>query len=506
MSSPEKQPRKPLPAPQPTRRRLVVIAAVLLLGVAVAAVALALAGGDDGATPPTAQATRLVPADALVYVHVSTDTGRDGTAAAEALAKRFPGYEPARRSLVRRLSAPDCKVDASSLENGSEAALALVDAGDGNAGSLVYVDTGNTKKVPSRTCGAIQTEKFGRFLVIGQAQTIVVARQLAAGKGKSLADDPGYRKELARLPAGRVADAWVSQAGVQRLLAPQGGLLGAAGTLLDQPGLIATAGALTRVDDGAQLVLRSLRDPKASKTAGVPFKPFTPTIQDEAPDTAFAFLGISGLSGAAGRLLGLAGPQTAALAPLLARAGKDLKDVLQIFSGEVGVTISAAAPAPILTAFARTKDADAAKAALLKAQGPIARLLAPASGKAPVWAKVSGGFRIRPTAGIELNYAVLDDLVVVSTKAAGITAVQKREGTLPETESWRADVGNTQNPVTSLVFLDFIQLLRLGEQTGLNDSKAYLAVKDDLQKLKSVSARSSSDGDESTVELFLSVP
>jgi len=237
-----------------------------------------------------------------------------------------------------------------------------------------------------------------------------------------------------------------------------------------------------------------------------PFKPFTPTIQDEAPDTAFAFLGISGLSGAAGRLLGLAGPQTAALAPLLARAGKDLNPVLKLFSGEVGVTITAATPAPILSLFARTDDPEQANAALLKAQTPIARLLAPGSGKVPLWTKVGDGFRIRPAPGIEVNYGVVDDLVVVSTRAAGIKAVEDRDGTLPETDSWRADVGNTQNPVTSLVFLDFIQLLRLGEQTGLNDSKAYLAVKDDLQKLKSVSARSSSEGDESTVELFLSLP
>jgi hypothetical protein len=506
VSSPEPRPRKPrpsVPSSAAGRRRALILAAVVVLVVAVAAVAL---GGGSDPTPPAAQATRLVPADALVYLHLSTDGKREGTAAAKRLAERFPGYEPARRSLVRRLSAPGCKVDAGALKDGREAALALVDTGGGNAGSLIYVDTGNTTQAPERTCGTIQTGKFGRFLVIGQPQTIVMARRLASGKGKPLSADPDYRRELARLPTGRVADAWVSKAGVQRLLAPQGGLLGAAGTLLDQPGLKATAAALTSSAGGARLMLRSLRDPKAVTAADGPFKPFSPSIQDKVPDSAFAFLGISGLSGAAGRLLGLAGPQTAQLAPLLARAGKDLNPLLALFSGEVAVTITADTPAPVLTLITKAKDPAAARATLARAQRPLARLLAPGGGVAPAWRAVGEGFQLRPTAGVELNYAVVDNLIVVSTRASGIAAVRNRKGTLPETEAWRRTVENSQEPVSSLVFLDFNQLLRLGEQTGLNDSKAYLGVKDDLQKLKSVSARSSSDGDESTVELFLSLP
>jgi hypothetical protein len=59
--------------------------------------------------------------------------------------------------------------------------------------------------------------------------------------------------------------------------------------------------------------------------------------------------------------------------------------------------------------------------------------------------------------------------------------------------------------VTSVTFLDFSQLLRLGEQTGLNDSRAYQAVKDDLHKVRAVGALASGSGDESTVELVLEI-
>ncbi|MCW3040290.1 MAG: hypothetical protein JWM31_2195, partial [Solirubrobacterales bacterium] len=456
-------------------------------------------GGDD--RPPAALATRLVPANALVYVHLSTDTGRSGTRAARALAERFPGFKALRATLVKRLSAPGCQVPATALKNSREIALALVDTGRGNAGSLVYVDTGDESKLPERTCGAIQTGKFGRFLVIGQPQSIVIARQLAAGKGRTLAADPRYRRELRRLPAARVADLWVTRDGVQRLLAPQGGILGAAGTLLDQPGLIATAGAVTAADQGARVVLRSLKSGKGSDLPA-----FTPRLPDSVPGSAFAYLGLKGISGAAGRLLGLAGAQTAGLAPLLARAGADLGPLLRLFAGEVAITITPDTPVPVLSIITRATDPNAAAATLAAARPKVARLLAASPGDVPEWKKIGDSYRLRPAAGVELDYKVVRDLVVVSTRQAGLAAVRDSKSPLSGTAGWRRSVGKTSNPVTSLVFLDFNQLLRLGEQTGLNDSRAYLAAKDDLQRLKSVGARSSSDGDESTVELLLSFP
>ena len=70
--------------------------------VVVLAVALALlSGGDDGTTkgaPPASAAATLVPADALVYVHLSTDRDRAETRAAAKLAATFPSW-PALRDV-----------------------------------------------------------------------------------------------------------------------------------------------------------------------------------------------------------------------------------------------------------------------------------------------------------------------------------------------------------------------------------------------------------------------
>jgi hypothetical protein len=472
----------------------------------VAAIVLLLLNSSATERPLAADSARLVPSDALVFVHLSTDTGRDATRASLKLAKRFPGFASLQRTLLGRLSAPGCPIDVNRLKKGREASLALLDAGGGNAGSLILVDTGDTKPIRSSACGVLQTEKFGRFYAIGQPQTIQVARELNRGHGRSLAAYEPYRRELAKLPAGRVADAWVSRNGVRRLLTPQGGLLGIAGALLDAPGLLDVAAALSPTDHGARLSIRSLRDLKAAKPSNSPFQPFAPTLQSTVPAGSFAYLGLKGLSSAAGRLLGLVGPQAAALGPLLARAGKALQPLLDLFKGEVAVSMIRQTPAPILTITVRPENVAKATAVLRAAQRPIGRLLSRAGGPITHWKLQNGTYRLRPASGIEIDYAVFDGKVVVSTGPAGIASARNAGGPIDSTSGWRSTIRNTPNRVTSLLFLDFSQLLRLGEQTGLNKNKAYLAVKSDLQKIKAVGVHTSSASDESTAELDLSIP
>jgi hypothetical protein len=62
------------------------------------------------------------------------------------------------------------------------------------------------------------------------------------------------------------------------------------------------------------------------------------------------------------------------------------------------------------------------------------------------------------------------------------------------------------DPVTSLPFLDFNQLLSLGEQTGLTRGARYQALKPDLQKIRAVGLHSTRGEADSTAELFLKIP
>jgi hypothetical protein len=492
------------------RIRAAIGGALALLG-AVVAIVLAAGGGGPSAPPPD-EAAKLVPAGALVYVHVSTDTGRGATSAALKLARRFPSFARLRDSLLRRLQDPRCGTDLG-RQHGKEAALALLNTETGTAGSLVLVDTGSEHgDAPTKACGLVSQTYIGRFLAIGQPASLSAARALAkAGdRGASLARDPDYARAMRGLPADRVADAWASAAGVRRLLAPQGGVLGAAGVLLDQPGLKGAGMGLVAGGTHARVVVRSELDPAAKRSAT--FKPFEPTLQRQAPKGVMAYLGVSGLSSALSRLLAAAGPQTAGLGALLRRAGRQLdrqsggrltRDVLDALQGEVAIMLTPSVPAPVLTVVAHAhKDTGRTLAQL---EAPIARLLGK---KARFRAVTVGGTSARflRAGPISLAYAVIGDRLVISTATSGIAAVAHGGGHLDGEDTFRSVAGDAPGNVSSLLFLDFTELLRLGEQTGLGDSRAYQSVREDLQKVRAVGAWSSGAGDESTAEINLSIP
>jgi hypothetical protein len=114
--------------------------------------------------------------------------------------------------------------------------------------------------------------------------------------------------------------------------------------------------------------------------------------------------------------------------------------------------------------------------------------------------------RVLRVSGLQLAYAVIGGKLVASTRLDGIAKVASAHGSLEESGRFRATVGQPSRQVGSLVFLDFSQLLRLGEQTGLNDSRSYQAVKADLAKVQAVGGFTSRVGDVTTAELVLSIP
>lgn len=490
---------------------------------ALAAATAALAGcGGGSQAPPSDGATRLVPASALVYVHLSTDGSRAGVQRAQRLARSFPSYERLRTALLRRLSAPGCGI--SGAFKGKDAALALLPGSGGTAGSLVLVDTGTEHKAArQRSCGLVSARYVGRYLAIGQPQTLQAAAALAAGRGASLAAAPLYVRASRGLPGDRVLDAFASADGVRRLLEPQPGLLGAAGTLLDRPGLLAVAASLSADSPGARIVLRSITAPGAP---GAGFRRFEPTFQSAIARSAFAYLGVSDVGGAAKRLLGAlsagsgGGGAAGALAGLLQRAkaqldreagGRLTRDVLSLFKGEVAVALTPAVPAPVLTILAHTRSDAATSAALASLRAPLARLLTAPGAASPRWqAQTIAGaqaYVLRLAPGIQIAYAVFGGKLVIATQPSGIAAVRRvGGGGIGATSAYRQVVGAPGGPVTSVLFLDFHQLLRLGEETGLGASAAYQSFKGDLAKVRAVGAHSSGAGGESTAEILLSIP
>lgn len=456
-----------------------VIAAVLLLG-----------GGDD-APPPAAATAKLVPASTLVYVHLSTDAQRDGTARALEVARGFPGWNGLRDRTVRQLVAAGrqgatAKGIAPFL--GDEAALALTDRGTETAGSLVMLQVtnkaaanryleegqgsvreGEARGIETRTFGTLVTAIVGDVLCIGQLQSVREAIELSTGRGASLADDPSYQRAMQGMPADRAADAWATADGIRRLLAPQAGALGLAGVLLDTPGLRAAALSLSGADEGLALRVRRLVDPDAQAKGA---KTFTPTLAKDMPDDVFAFADLRNVAGVAQRFLALAAQNSEARALLqAAQQGGALK----FLRGEVGVGLSPAAGASVLTLVSRTDDPAAAKKALASLKKPLVG-------------------------------AVVDDRVIVSTSIAGLESAKDPDPPLSGTDNVQKAVGDSGKEVSSLLFLDFTQLLRLGEQTGLRDNRQYLAVAPDLEKIRAIGVSSTTEEGASTSEINLLIP
>jgi Protein of unknown function (DUF3352) len=523
-------------------RRLLVAALVAGALVLVAILAIRSCGGDD-TSPPAAGAARVVPADTLLYVHLSTDPDRGAVQRALDLAARFPSYPRLRDGALQRLSAASSGVSFQRDVRpwlGDEAALALLNTPGQTAGSLVVLAVSNRNKAEGflqRVAGAPGRQRYrgtdisnygnsaaafvGGYLVIGQIVGVRLAIDAAAARGPSLAKSKVFRRASEGMPAGRVADLYASPDGVSRLLASQGGAIGAAGALLDQPALQGVTIALTPKSGGVQLRVHSVLDPKVVKQTPRS-KPFKPSLVDTVPENAMAYLGLTRLDRAGQRLLaaGLAGGGAGRqLTTLLDRARRDLsrragvdlgRDVLPLLQGEVALWLAPAIPAPILTLIASTDDESRTREAFARLQQPIARLLVPAGGAAPSWQEqdVDGvkAFQLRLGVGIELDYAVFDGKLVVSTSLAGVRAVKRRKGSLADNDSFDAALGSRSKEVTSLVFLDFSQLLALGERTGLSDSRSYLAVREDLRKVKAAGAAATGGDSESTTELFIQIP
>jgi len=522
------------------RAPVIVAAAVALL--AVVLLVRACTGGGES-TPPRAEAAKLVPVETLVFASVSTDTDRDAVEEARDLARRFGAYESTRDALLQRLAGDDKPVDAEKDVTpwlGDEAAVALMDTGTATAGSIVAIEVTdeeqarefldrNPRQAVRKDYKGHETIRYGQvttafvngFLVIGQDPPVQRAIDRKGGDVRGLDQDPTFRRAMEDLPEERVVTAYASAAGLRRLLAPQGDLLGGVSAMLDQPALqgVALAAAPTG-DDEVKLTAHSALDPAIQKRSPSPFEQFEPDLVDEVPADALGYLGTSGVDGALERLvLSSIGGSGSEVTRLLARLRSELDeetggslqdDLLKLFEGEVALVIQSQTPAPVLSLMTRTEDEAATRRTLDQLRDPLARLLRPEGEQEPQWDPVdlegADAWTLKLPNGAAITYAVTDGRLILSTTPEGVRRIVDAEDTLDGNDRFEDVLGDRPERVGTLGFLDFSQLLELGEQTGLNDSRAYLRVRDDLRKITAIGVSSSSGEGESTAEILVSIP
>jgi hypothetical protein len=249
---------------------------------------------------------------------------------------------------------------------------------------------------------------------------------------------------------------------------------------------------------------------------------FTPTLQSVLPAGSTLMLDMGGLGQAAPGLLRAAA--TAGIAgnvgPLLRRVGSALtaqginvKRVVSLFDGETAVAISPQ-PNPALLIVSRVRDEAAARSELAALEGPVTALFSPsasgsAGGQVPELAdRVIGGATVHEIGlgpGLQLDYAVFNGLVVVSTSLSAIDGVSQRSHRLAADAAYRATLPDQPSRLSSLVFGDVRQLLQLGEQTGLTSGTGTRALMPDLSKIRAIGLSSMSGDRDTTTELNLAI-
>jgi hypothetical protein len=238
------------------------------------------------------------------------------------------------------------------------------------------------------------------------------------------------------------------------------------------------------------------------------------------PSGSTLMLDVDGLSRAAPGLLSAAA--TAGIAgnvgPLLHRVGSALTaqgvnvgHVLSLFNGETAVAISPG-PSPALLIVSHVRDQAAARSELAALEGPVTAMFAPsgsAGGQVPELAdRVIGGATVHEVGlgpGLQLDYAVFNGLVVVSTSVSAIDGVARRSHALASDAAYRATLPDQPPQLSSLVFGDVSQLLQLGEQTGLTSGAGTRALLPDLSKVRAIGLSSSSGERDTTTELSLKI-
>jgi hypothetical protein len=539
--------------PGARRRRLTRVgltaSAILAAGIA-AALVLTLRAGGSASRGPASGAASVVPADALAYVHVSVDPRRPAVKRALALAARFPDFPVIDAAVLTRLSAI---VGGGATGDwaggirpwlGNEAALALLNTSTSTAGSLIVLDVragGRARAFlaragvqPDGTYEGVILLRYPtgsaaafvkHYLVIGQDASVRAAIDVASGHARSLQSSSAYRNAARAEPGDRVLDAYASAAGVRRLLAAQGGIVGALGVLLYQPSLVGVTISLSPAAGGLRVRVHSALDPTLAHLSGSPEPEFTPTLARALPSGTALMLDVTGLdrvaprvlsAGAAGGVAGRIGPLLARLGAALSAEGVDVHSLVSMFDGETAVAIvpgpPSAAARPALVILTRTHDEQRTSAQLAALQLPLEQLFpAPTSGpgQAPMFldrqvASVTV-HQLSLVAGLQLNYAVFDGLLVVSTSLEAIGQIARHGRSLMRDPEYRATISSTPSSVGSLLFLDFSQLLSLGEQTGLIHSSRYRALRADLEKIRAIGLDSTRGEADTTAELFLQI-
>lgn len=547
-----------------TRKRLI----LSLLGGAIAAAALAFAvprlpcqfpGGD--VCPPADDAAEIVPADALGYVHLTLD--QDGEQYRNAVAI-LDGLPQISRQLLGPLLAQVPGPGGQSVDFereldpwlGEQAALVILPVGGAaeqlllfqegdQEGAAAYASSLATDETTveeyegieiSTDSRGVATASVGGFLAVGTVEAVrrVIDVQAGAEDSRPLADDAVATELRDELPPDRFADAFVSQDGIESLIADEDGPLASAEPFVDAASSVGAAASLGAADDALELAIRSSLDPERAETNPgffAAFPAFEPELPERLAAETLGYVGIADPGTTISELFAQATAEAPVLAEGLAAAVERLRNLgdvnvqrqlLPALGGEAafalqpgseqgaeappeqtttapvpipeglpdeGVPVPAAeAPVPILQFLAEGVEADRARRALARLQGPISRALDPGSSlQAPVFDRREFDgvelqvLRVSPT--VNLAYALADDNLAVATQPEGVEQIIEGAGGLAGADPYGDATSGFPDEPSLLAYFNLAELVRLAEREGLAEDPVYALIAGEVRRL-----------------------
>ncbi len=496
--------------------------------------------------PPSNGTIAYVPQNADIYAHMTINSGSHQWELARDLHDVLPNLTALLQSDTSALAIPSSRPVDLSREVlpwvKDDLALVGVPGPQGTTPEAYIVGVGDDAKAnrflaslspggPSKKApigdgtiavygGGLATARDGGQALFGNVLAVRAALDAKAGLAPGLEGSPQDAARSA-LPDVRLAEVYLSQAGVQRLLAGRAGTASQLGTFVDYGATTGLAASARVHDGGVEVNMVSDLNPtleRRSPTVFADLPEFEPGLADEAGSNALGYIGVGDLGPALSKALATAGASAQGLAASVRLLGRSLqqqagvnpfRDLLPALGGQAALVAQPSGGVPYASLIVDDVDEQKANAALASLQQPLLRSVGTRGQQVPAFTSrdVDGvtvhSLQVSPT--VDLSYAVFDGKLVISTQPEGIAQVRSGGETLGGTGAYRAATGPLPDKVSALVFLNLDEVLGLAQEAGLAEDPLYASLSEDISHVQSLGLAVRGSDEELRSELFLAI-
>ncbi len=499
--------------------------------------------------PPEQRSFALVPADALLYAHLTLDRDSEQyQRAADAfeqlsdlrtiLTSQLPPALPAPSGTTVDVSADvlpwaDRDLAVTLMPGPGESSLQafVVGVGDREEADAFLAKIAPPGEPKQERVGDAEVSVYaGGFssafvedsLVFGDEAAVRATLNAESGQAPALQGTPEEQAVRDQLPESRFAEVYLSRSGVQRLLAGRAGTSSQLETFVDYGATDGMAAAAVARDGGIQVNLVSSLNPKLvakhpSFFAQLP--QFEPSLADEAGSRTIGYVGLGDVGPTFAKLLkrsggsggGLAGALRGLSANLKTRAGVDpLTDLLPALGGQAALVAEPTDGVPFASLIVDGVDESEVSQTLAQLQKPVLQGIGTGGGsQVPKFedTEVDGvtvhSVQASPT--VNLSYAIFDGKLVISTDPAGVAQVRDSAGGLADAEAYERATGELPDRVSALVFLNLDELFGQVTRTNLVEDPFFANLSVLFDKATSVGLAVNGEEDQIRSEMFLAI-